>query len=303
MCVCIPPRQNQCIDHPLDVCFETVTPPDLEKFEFYSGDKKFKTKRRVGFLDNSHEVFAPYARHLRIVLYDKSADDDFVVMCSSAGLATILVRYHGYLNQISAAGFAFFSRKSLDDFRGRYKNLGMPWLVAFQLESTLYNGLLTTNEAKKLINPVHTLCRAHNSEYVSNLLRKFVEALRSRPDRESPEKCFERICSNFQVLRSRQDHDYFRCCHVTITPTRMILEGPYPTQGNHVVRDYKGYENHFICVNFTDEDRLQYRWDREIDGASLLHDRVGGILKHGFDLAGRSWPTPRPPYASIPHGS
>ena len=32
-------------------------------------------------------------------------------------------------------------------------------------------------------------------------------------------------------------------------------------------------------MNFTDEEKLQYRWNREVDGQSFVHDRVGGILK------------------------
>lgn len=67
----------------------------------------------------------------------------------------------------------------------------------------------------------------------------------------------------------------------------MILEGPYATQSNRVLREYRDHEDHFIRVDFRDEDRLQYRWDREVDGTSFLKQRVGGILKEGFELAGR----------------
>ncbi|THH29583.1 hypothetical protein EUX98_g4606 [Antrodiella citrinella] len=33
--------------------------------------------------------------------------------------------------------------------------------------------------------------------------------------------------------------------------------------------------------------RIQYRWERDVDGKSLLEDRVGGILKKGLTIAGR----------------
>jgi RNA-dependent RNA polymerase len=69
----------------------------------------------------------------------------------------------------------------------------------------------------------------------------------------------------------------------------MILEGPYPTQSNRIIRRYEGCENHFIRVDFRDEDRLQYRWSREVDGHPLLRERVGGILKNGFSLGGREF--------------
>jgi RNA-dependent RNA polymerase len=43
----------------------------------------------------------------------------------------------------------------------------------------------------------------------------------------------------------------------------------YAIQSNRVIRRYKGSEDSFIRVDFRDEDRLQYRWDREVDGSIL----------------------------------
>lgn len=65
------------------------------------------------------------------------------------------------------------------------------------------------------------------------------------------------------------------------------MEGPYATQSNRIIRQFAGYEDFFIRVDFRDEDRLQYRWSREVDGASFVRERVGGALKQGFDIAGR----------------
>jgi RNA-dependent RNA polymerase len=69
----------------------------------------------------------------------------------------------------------------------------------------------------------------------------------------------------------------------------MILEGPYVIQSNRVIRQWADYQDNFIQVDFRDEDRLQYRWDREVDGRSFLEQRVGGILKNGFELAGKKF--------------
>lgn len=67
----------------------------------------------------------------------------------------------------------------------------------------------------------------------------------------------------------------------------MILEGPYATQSNRIIRQFQSYEDHFVRVDFRDEDRLQFRWDRTVDGSIFVRERVGGILKNGFTLAGR----------------
>ena len=62
----------------------------------------------------------------------------------------------------------------------------------------------------------------------------------------------------------------FKCYHVTCTPTRMVLEGPYVSQSNRVIRQFAGYEDHFLRVDFRDEDRLQYRWAREVSGSDSM---------------------------------
>jgi len=67
----------------------------------------------------------------------------------------------------------------------------------------------------------------------------------------------------------------------------MILEGPYAVQSNRVIRQFIGYEDYFLRVDFRDEDRLQYRWTKQVDGSTYLEERVGGILKGGFELGGR----------------
>jgi RNA-dependent RNA polymerase len=52
---------------------------------------------------------------------------------------------------------------------------------------------------------------------------------------------------------------------------------------------YVDYQEFFIRVSFRDEDRLQYRWDREVDGATFVRERVGQILHRGFTIAGRKF--------------
>lgn len=44
------------------------------------------------------------------------------------------------------------------------------------------------------------------------------------------------------------------------------FERRYAIQSNRVIRRYKYDEDHFIRVDFRDEDRLAYRWDFEVDG-------------------------------------
>ncbi|KAH9484125.1 putative RNA-dependent RNA polymerase 2 [Psilocybe cubensis] len=276
------------------ICFDTLTPPVLESVQFhrtmtgeYQRDNQ-KYKQRIGAIDDAHINVAPYAPQLRIVLYnhpDKDLVKEFTNMCEIAGLSkSVVLRLVGPNQQIEANKKNFFSIKRMLKL---HKTLGnFEWPVAFQLEALLYNNLMHTDDLDSLILQIPSLIATHGAPFVGDLLRRYHDEMKDRPRTESPSDCFKRTMTrtkiNFNVPR-----DSFRCHHVTFTPTRMILEGPYPSQSNRVIRQYQGFEDHFLRVDFRDEDRLQYRWAREVNGASFLISRVGGILKQGFELAGR----------------
>jgi RNA-dependent RNA polymerase len=40
----------------------------------------------------------------------------------------------------------------------------------------------------------------------------------------------------------------------------------YVIQSNRVIRRYPRHQDHFLQVDFREEEGLQYRWDREVDG-------------------------------------
>ena len=66
-------------------------------------------------------------------------------------------------------------------------------------------------------------------------------------------------------LSSQTRHtDVFECYHATVTPSLVILEGPYPEQSNRIIRKYAAYPSQFLRVSFTEEDRLHYRLAKEV---------------------------------------
>ena len=276
------------------LCFDTLTPPVLEAFDFNRPttgqewrDRK-KYRRRIGSLHPSHAAIAPYAHQLRVVLYHDVTIDvvrKFMDLCKVVGLPEP-INCERYRISIDTGARGFFAPKKLFHVTRWLQQLD--WCVAFQLEAVLHNALLNTDDLLiDLRPPIDNLCKQHR-KLAGDVLRHFQEALRSRPPHESPLSCFERIRKRtLDTPPTTLDPGLFLCHHVTFTPTRMILEGPYATQSNRVIRKYERYVENFLRVDFRDEDRLQYRWDREVDGTSYLNERVGGILKHGFKLAGR----------------
>lgn len=50
-------------------------------------------------------------------------------------------------------------------------------------------------------------------------------------------------------------------------------------QSNRVLRLYKEFQDCFLRVNFADEEKLQYRLKRNVDGSLFIQERVGDVLK------------------------
>ncbi|KZT71262.1 RdRP-domain-containing protein [Daedalea quercina L-15889] len=282
-------RGNDC-GNPF-VVFELLTPPMLEKQRFnreLTGDDwrdNRKFRQRLSSINDAHAVVAPYAYHMRVIMHEDQDTRTFANLCKVAGLQEPIYA------KIDASKRGFFSPRRLYLVRDWVRTFD--WPFAFQIEALLHNGLLHTDDLLvDLRKPIDDLY-ARGQVVAADFLRLFTEALRCRDMRESPVQCFKRMLPRRELMVKHKhealDAGYFSCHHVTFTPTRMLLEGPYAIQSNRVIRKYHGYQDHFIRVDFRDEDRLQYRWAREVDGTSLLVNRVGGLLKNGFELAGRQF--------------
>lgn len=276
-----------------DVCFDLFTPPVFQKEDIFRprSDEEGKYLHRVGSLNAGHAVVAPYAHQLRIVLYDTGDHDSGDVLrrfddyCRTSSLHPpkqgVTIDANGRQN--------FFCKKRLNEIATWLRSplLTSNWRVAFQIEALLHNGAANTVELMELRPRIEKLIHC-SGDTVGDIMRRFAEMAARRPLGQRIFECFESVLKKTSYRpRTTPPRGRFFCHHVTFTPTRLLLEGPTVAQSNRVIREYEGYQDHFLRVDFRDEDRLQYRWDRDVDGASYLQERVGTLLKSGFDLAGR----------------
>ncbi|RDB21103.1 RNA-dependent RNA polymerase 1 [Hypsizygus marmoreus] len=276
------------------VCFDTSHPPMIEESEFHrplTGNRASdlrKCKQRIAYLHPGHKNVGQYAHDLRIILYkDPNADvvDKFIALGRNAGFSPEKIVRCTRTSQIDASRQGFFTDRRLRMLRKQYKDL--PWRVCFQLEALLSNGLLHTPDLLELIELIRGVSLPLDS--ISDILRHFAEALVSRPARESPIQCFRRLQHRNELPFAQLPPYSFLCHHGIFTPSRRLFKGPYPVKSNHVIREYQGYEDYFMRVEFRDEDMLVYREDHEVDSRSVIAQCVGGIMKHGFDVAGRQY--------------
>lgn len=270
------------------VCFDILTPPDFHRINFHYNPDDQKKSTKVASVHPGHEIVAPFAYHVRIVLFNDRQKDIIEKFEEMSKIAEIPTATIIRCNTIEARKFGFFTSERIYKLKKQVACLS--WPVAFQLEALLHNSLLHSGDIEKLLPTVERLCRLHpddNNSYVGLILRRYADMLRIRSPRESPAQCFERVRRDYLRLKSKLANGIFMCYHVTFTPSRILLEGPFPMQSNRIIREYEGYEDCFIRVNFSEEDKLNYRWDRRVDCLTLVDKRVGDILKSGFELSGR----------------
>jgi RNA-dependent RNA polymerase len=276
------------------IVFDVHTPPIFEEKNFNDRPREGITRRRtkdrdrVPALDAAHARVAPYTPHMRVVLFSRDDLEMFERLCEVAQCEPRPLR----VRSIDAGkGLAFFAQKYLHGFAHWLRD--MEWTDAFQLEALLRNGALNTLELLDLQAPIEA-ARTRFGALSSQVLRIFGLELGLRAPGVSAAACFARVCAERVdgLAPVALKPGWFACHHVTFTPTRALLEGPYVSHSNRVIRRYQKAHapsllDRFVRVDFRDEDRLSFRWDRNVDGVFFLQERVGRILKEGFELGGR----------------
>jgi len=98
---------------------------------------------------------------------------------------------------------------------------------------------------------------------------------------ETIQQCFARAEREYEVQPMSPslkptNNSLFESLHVIIAFNNDLLDGPFLERSNRVVRSYSpDRRESFLRVSFVDEDRLQYRFDREVDGPDFIRRRVG----------------------------
>ncbi|KAI1796889.1 RdRP-domain-containing protein [Ganoderma leucocontextum] len=278
------------------VCFELWQPPRFERqprHRAYSGDRRKDARdfrERLLHLGGDHESIAPYAYQIRLILSNRRAHHDFRRLCEEAGIrppSNILM---------SAVACGFFLPDRLNTFRQWI--MSYDWPVRFQLEALLRSGLSHTDNLLAICGSVSTLVLVGGTEFAAGFLRRFSEKLHSKSNSETVGECFkaalrdervDAVASITDADDSQRTKGSVQCAHAIVTPTRVLLEGPYDIQSNRVIRKYHEYRDNFIRVEFREEDRMFFRWPIEVNGRSLIEQRFGKILKRGLEIAGRTF--------------
>ena len=242
------------------------------RYRTLTGDRKQDRRgfrERLSFLDSEHEKISQYAFQLRLILSDSEGRDNLRRLCEEAGISPptrvdIPTEYGGFF----AAEEIQLSREWINKF---------DWPIRFQLEALLRNALVNTGDLYLISGLVEDLVEeqpAHSADF----LRRFSERVKSKSAGVSVLQCFQAALEDeqkglFKLAETDPDipntKGLVKCAHAIITPTRILLEGPYDTQSNRIVRRYHDYRDNFIRVEFREENRMPFRWP--VDVRMLLH--------------------------------
>ncbi|CUA73902.1 hypothetical protein RSOLAG22IIIB_01423 [Rhizoctonia solani] len=267
-------------------------------FEAATPERRPSRYRLPSLPFDEHAELAKYISSNILVHLSKPAAKDFERL---AELARVARRWKKRIDVTKSSIFGPTKLKGLMKWVEKHK-----WEVAFQLQKILSNGLLNPEEYTSIIPTIDKLVARSRTEYIITVLLDFISRLeilkRTKERDEDKEEATVQECLQSAVQKSSRptltfsrlrttrrkgiDGD-FPCLHVTVTPTRIALDGPNPEQLNRVLRMYPDHWNYFLRVRFADEELLPFRGDPEVDVPRFVKSRVGKILKEGLDIAGR----------------
>ncbi|KAI0649133.1 RdRP-domain-containing protein [Trametes meyenii] len=278
------------------VCFELSYPPRFERQQMYRAYSGNKEKDKKGFrerlpsLDDAHECVGPFAFQLRLVLNtdNQHARRNVKHLCEEAG-----IRPPGKVD-IDVDCCGFFLPETMGAVGAWIQHF--QWPVAFQLDALLRNGLLHTGDLYDLRDDIEALHGADH-EFAGDVLRHFSEKLISKQRSVTVVECFKTTLAEdrktAESLSEGEDTELplktgtLKCYHAKVTPTKVLLQGPFETQSNRVVRKYHDYRENFMRVEFREETGMPLRWPKEVSGRLLIEQRFGHVLKKGLTIAGR----------------
>ncbi|KIO25499.1 hypothetical protein M407DRAFT_210550, partial [Tulasnella calospora MUT 4182] len=276
------------------ILFTFLSPPALEIHENSEGifGQEYFRRYRCSSFGQTHTRIVPYTLFaMRVACASQTHMEEFRRMARAASLPrptdavpSPIVRRR------------LFSASTLDRIDAWLSEL--PWSVAFQALSILNAAALDPIELWNLRPRIEAL--VSDTDFgvakTGEVLRGFAGRLKDPKaliqDGESIVRCFDDVKADLRRASlssgSRlRNPGVFNCYHATVSPTRILLDGPYLDQSNRILRQYPAHQEYFLRVNFADEDHLRFRRDRRIDVARFVKERVGGILEGGLDIAGR----------------
>ncbi|KAF9535863.1 RNA-directed RNA polymerase 2 [Crepidotus variabilis] len=276
------------------IVFSLHNPPSYQKeVALGTQGRQARSRERLSYLPiEEHQRLAPYASlGIRVVCRSGRDLREFRRLCETAQLHKL------YDYEYPVERRSLFSEHLMLNVRQILRQID--WVIAFQMQGLIWDLAIDLSEATQLLPEIIRVRRERGKLFAAIVIQKFKPHAQYFDNEEEGNTSMgildrfrqvEEDISKQQSLVSPRptDGSIYDSYHVEVTPTTIHLDGPFPEQSNRVIRAYEiQHQQSFLRVSFVDEAKLQYRYDREVDGSQFIRSRVGSMLFNGLEIAGR----------------
>jgi hypothetical protein len=187
----------------------------------------------------------------------------------------------------------------LDRLAAALQTPSIPFRVKFQVQRLATDGYLPPIVVAKLFPHIVSLVEDHGPAIVSEGIRRFsssiefpgpgVEGHRFQTTQllKTLKECVERFRMEYSVLDIQGKNQHLVLVHrVSVTPAGIYLDGPDLEVSNRVIRQYSTHSDHFIRVEFADEDGSPLAHDSRTSNERIYDNKYRETLRKSITIAG-----------------
>ncbi|KAG2157651.1 RdRP-domain-containing protein [Suillus bovinus] len=256
--------------------------------------------RMAGLGRNDH--MPPGCHNLMLAFRNQSDADRFAYTCRDRLHLRYSTRHHIRIRDHISNGTSI---EKLHDFLSQ-----IPYNLGFEVEKTVADSLLSVADIFSLKEVILSLQAEHGDDapeifqsFATELAGRIASRTKSRKRRaprqssqESLPSLLHRVTQGFikehqkprPLLAPPPQSGVYLSYHLILTPTRYVLEGPFPDQSNSVLRRY-GHPECFLRVCFQDENGSKLHREPDYSIIELSRVRYRCILFNGCRVAGRQF--------------
>lgn len=196
-----------------------------------------------------------------------------------------------------------FSDAFVDAIGMLQNNPKYPFPVAFQLSALISNGYLHPDQVTAILPYARRLIKDLGEHHAANALRYFHHEVSANvdplfdPASGSTEQVVELLkqgIKTYQKLLHGEHQEYTRkkeqdmvLIHtVQLTPTGVMARGPHWESSNRVLRKYEDFTDHFLRVQFTEEDFEPFKMESQVS-QDKIYAHFKQRLLEGITIVGR----------------
>jgi hypothetical protein len=182
-------------------------------------------------------------------------------------------------------------------------NVGLPFALKFQIQKLAQNNYLLPEVVVQLLPEVARMKERSSLPVCLSAIKKlFTQIPFPGPDIEAEKLEAESIIdllrdneANYTKygltvddINAQERSENVAIIHkVKVTPSGYYLYGPEPEGNNRVLRQYSNHHDHFIRVQFCDEDGQPIRFSSRVSMDRIFNGRFKNVLREGIKIADR----------------